>query len=588
MDKQTVPSLPRESGNVPMNQKTPTPGGGAPPHRGAPESEPILAEVVSPPDNRGGAAGVQPAESGRRAEPLSAAGPRHGGVQWRETAALLLLIVLCDVTIYRGYGFAGYALLFALAPLGMLLGVPRSRVHAAVWIIGAMLVVLAANLLWCGSGLLVACGFALLVAFAMALQGMRPYVLDAVAYAFQVLGAGGQALFAHGRSAGKARPARPRGGLLSVLLPAAALLAFGTLFVLANPDLADSFTGWLRQVFNSLWEWIASYGPAWDQVLFWFAVAWIAAGLLRPVMRRSLLDRFSEGGTQGCAEPVRAVMFVPFRNTLVALIVLFAVYLVFEFGTLWTREFPEGFYYAGYAHEGAAWLTAALALATAVLSLIFRGSVLRDPRLPRLRRLTWIWSFENALLAAAVYNRLLIYIDFNGMTRMRTVGLYGMTVVVAGFALVVWKVARQRDFVWLLHRHLGALAITVYLFAVTPVDPMVHAYNARRILAGDLAPAVQISVHPIDSAGVLVLPPLVHCEDEIIREGIRAMLADRYVKARAQSVRRERHGWTVYQVADHLLLAHLGRLRPYWEPYTDPAKRREALDRFDTYVYRWY
>ncbi len=48
-----------------------------------------------------------------------------------------------------------------------------------------------------------------------------------------------------------------------------------------------------------------------------------------------------------------------------------------------------------------------------MLSLIFRGRVLADPRLPRLRRLAWLWSAENMLLAAAVYHRLFIYIGFN-------------------------------------------------------------------------------------------------------------------------------------------------------------------------------
>ncbi len=45
-------------------------------------------------------------------------------------------------------------------------------------------------------------------------------------------------------------------------------------------------------------------------------------------------------------------------------ILIYAVYLAFEFHTLWFRVFPKGFYYSGYAHEGAAWLTIGLVLAT--------------------------------------------------------------------------------------------------------------------------------------------------------------------------------------------------------------------------------
>ena len=36
---------------------------------------------------------------------------------WREIGAMVLLVMLCDLTIYRGHGFAGYAFLFTTAPL---------------------------------------------------------------------------------------------------------------------------------------------------------------------------------------------------------------------------------------------------------------------------------------------------------------------------------------------------------------------------------------------------------------------------------------------------------------------------------------
>ena len=47
------------------------------------------------------------------------------------------------------------------------------------------------------------------------------------------------------------------------------------------------------------------------------------------------------------------------------------------------------------------------------------------------------------VLALAVFNRLFIYISFNGMTRMRIVALYGMSAVAVGFVLVVWKIVAQ-------------------------------------------------------------------------------------------------------------------------------------------------
>jgi hypothetical protein len=174
------------------------------------------------------------------------------------------------------------------------------------------------------------------------------------------------------------------------------------------------------------------------------------------------------------------------------------------------------------------------------------------------------------------------------MTRMRVVGLLGMTAVVAGFVLVIWKITHGRNFAWLVRRHVWTVAVAVYLYALLPVDTLVHAYNVRRILAGDPAPAVQLSVHPLDAGGVLVLQPLVHTDDPLIREGIRALLAQKAEQAETLAQQRTRLGWTSFQLADHLLLRKLSDNRADWQGYTDHALRKEALERFHQYVYQWY
>jgi hypothetical protein len=230
-----------------------------------------------------------------------------------------------------------------------------------------------------------------------------------------------------------------------------------------------------------------------------------------------------------------------------------------------------------------------LALATAILSLVFRGRILRDPRLSRLRRLAWLWSFENVLLAAAVYHRLYIYIGFNGMTRMRMVGIFGISAVLVGFIVVVWKIIQNRDFVWLVRRHLWTLAVAVYLFAITPVDTIVTDYNVRRILGGDPAPSVQITEHSMSSEGILLLQPLLECDDATIREGIAAMLAQRQADGRTRAAEREQKGWTTCQIADGMLLDSLNGSAARWGKYsTDPTLRDKVWSDFKRYAYQWY
>jgi Domain of unknown function (DUF4173) len=265
---------------------------------------------------------------------------------------------------------------------------------------------------------------------------------------------------------------------------------------------------------------------------------------------------------------------------------LFAVYLVFEFRTLWFREFPKGFHYSGYAHQGAAWLTVALALATVLLSLIFQGRILRDKRLGRLRLLAWVWSVENLVLALAVCHRLSIYVGFNGMTRMRTVGWLGITSVAIGFLFVVIKISTEKDFRWLLRRQLWTVSFAAYLYFILPVDRWITQYNVQRILAGDPAPSVQISVHPLSAEGYLELAPLLQCQDATIRDGIAAMLANRHDLAVGDAVVRDQGGWTARQLAEERLLKQLNAVQASQK--SPPENQIEDLTAFQKYAYQWY
>jgi hypothetical protein len=504
-------------------------------------------------------------------------------VRLRELAAVLLIVALSDITIYRGHGFAGVALLLVVCPFLLATGCAKPSFRAVSWVIAGMLLLLAGRLIWLGSALGVASGVALLVALAVALQGRTPHVVEVVLSAIRTAGTGCLGLARYGQWLARFSPLVSSHHWLGVFLPLAALALFGGLFVLANPDLVK----WVIESANSMMRWL----DAWlmrtpfhvGEVIFWFAVAWFVVGLLRPYW--PAFDASLSSGKPSRREPLPTLAmaetpwYAPVRNTLLSVIALFAVYLVFEFQTLWFREFPKGFYYGGYAHEGAAWLTTALAFATLLLSMIFRGHLLEDNRIRKLRKLAWVWSAENMILALTVFNRLHIYVAFNGMTRMRMVALFGTVLVVVGFLLVVWKILKGHSFPWLLRAQLWALAITVYLFALTPVDAIVQHYNVRHVMAGELPPVVQITEHPINAEGILMLEPLADCQDPIIREGIRAMLAKSFLEAEATAKKRERLGWTTIQIADDICQKQLEASREKWKDYLDASKRAELFNK---------
>ncbi|MBA3314886.1 MAG: DUF4173 domain-containing protein [Planctomycetaceae bacterium] len=542
-----------------------------------PTSEPIPSSAGAPPDDNNAAA--------------PAAEPDSPPAALREVVAVVGTIAGFDLLVYRGHGYAGYAAFFIAAAALLLFGTPKPRPRIGALVVGSMLALLAARMVWLGYGFLNVVGVALLVAFTMTLAGRRAYVLDVVAHGLQSILAGFPALARYGRSSGHVGTVRPRATWLKVVLPLVAVLGFGTIFILANPDIATAVGRSIQRGWDASIDFLRAFSPSVVEVLLWIVVTVVAAGLLRPLFRTHLLEWLAvpSVGAFDEDEPLfDAPLYAAYRNTLIAVVGLFAVYLAFEFTTLWFRDFPEGFYYAGYAHEGAAWLTVALALTTLVLSAIFRGEMLRDPRLPRLRKLAWTWSALNLLLAFSVYNRMFIYIDFNGMTRMRTVGLFGISAVVIGFLLCVWKITRNRDFAWLIERQLWTVSIAGFLLAILPIDPLIHTYNVRRVLVGDLAPSVQITEHAVDSGGVLALQPLLSSDNALIREGIRSLLADRALRLEAKLPVRRATGWTTYQAADELLLKALQARRSDWDEYADLSSRRLAWQKFKNYAYQWY
>lgn len=444
------------------------------------------------------------------------------------------------------------------------------------------------GLVWLGTAFQCVLGVLLLATYGMTRNGMIPYFSKLWIFCFQSC----VAVLPSLRELKQFSPQSNRKfnhiTLLTIFLPACAVIVFGGIFIAANPDLVK----WTEEILLSATKWLEGINP--EEFLCFLAIFWLAAGQILPwldILKKDFLDVSSESVEEESAI-IESDLYAPLRNTLIAVNGLFALYLIFEFQTLWFREFPKGFYYAGYAHQGAGWLTFALALATVSLSLIFRGSILSDPRLSKLKKLARGWSVANLLLALSVFNRMWIYIDFNGMTRMRVVGLFGIATVVVGFLIVIWKIRAEKNFFWLLHRQLWAFALAIYFLTITPVDYLIHTYNANQILKGNLAPAVQITEHPVNLSGWLALVPLLECEDEIIRNGVRARLESLLANngslsnSRQQSDDGFKH-WTSYQIVRQQLLDQLVEAGLSIEAITRQAPN-DDWRRFREYSYQWY
>lgn len=427
------------------------------------------------------------------------------------------IALLYDLLVYRGHGHTGGGIFFASSAILYWIAIRQNSFQLHSGFLLLLTFILSLRMVWEGLSIHYWIGIVLLTALCLTRNGFLPTLANVVMYLVQSFFAPLRTIERYSKSFANIENRLKPAFWLSVGLPLLAVFVFGGIFIAANPDLMQTTGKWFQLVGDSLSRFLEELDPI--EALILFTVFWYSTGQILPLTEMLYSSTIRSEPATPASSPVQ--LFDPYRNTLIAVSLLFAIYLVFEFNTLWLRAFPKGFYYAGYAHQGAAWLTIALALATACLSLIFRSSTLIDPRLPQLKKLAWIWSIENVLLAIAVYNRLGIYIQFNGMTRMRVLGLFGISAVLIGFVLVVLKIKRHRSFAWLIHSQIWAATLLAYILSITPVDFLIHRYNSYQILNGHLAPAVQISEHPVSKGGWLSLIPLMHCDDPLIREAIR-------------------------------------------------------------------
>lgn len=504
---------------------------------------------------------------------------------WLHWALVVALVIVTDIVLYQGrFGYSGWAAWLVLSGVLVVTGIfytHRQPVTMSTALIGTTAVLTAIRMSWQGNFGLAFFAICQLLLLALLAQGLPISLIAYVRFLWGLLPHAVRSILASTISTTGVRLSHWR--WMEIFLPAVLTGLFAAIFLMANPDAVTRFTVALSDVTNYCFKWIFSIGIV--QPLLWSVVALVGLGAIVPSWKKILpviSSPCAQQWSQQNTETIRAYRIS--RNTLVCVVALFTLYLISEFATMWFREFPKGFYYSGYAHAGAAWLTIALALSTVVMSAIFRPTSLDQSCYLRLMRWAKIWSVLNLLLALCVFNRLWIYIGYNGMTRMRVVAILGVCCVIVGFSLVLIKAARRFSFPWLVEKQILALTVFLFLLTVLPVDYIVYRMNSSWVRNGNPAPAVQITEHQLSDSGYLAILLLLECDDPIIREGVAAMLASRMTTTNSGTT------WQTFQGATWRLESlgsadYKEQLLPLMD---DEVARNNAIRQFKDHVWRWY
>jgi hypothetical protein len=542
------------------------PAGSPAPSAISPASSPTQHGASSaPPDATSALASLGALVTGQGAPPRAILVQRPLPVRVLEIAALIAIVALADLALYQGGGSAGLAMLFVGVPAIVFLASDTCTRSPRLAAISTILALIAGRCLWQSSAGATALGMAMLLAFAIALRMSRSFVPELVASA---LGSAWDSLRQlRGFGAAMARLARPvrslRGSWAAVYIPAALVVVFGAIFAAANPVIQ----GWLSSVIDLMNG--AGWAPSPVRFVFWAGCAVVAAALLRPAIR-SIAGLDARLGTAHVSEPGDAVpaasRLALARNGMIALNALFLGYNALDAVYLWGGHAPSGVTHTEYAHAGTAWLTVAFVLSTIVVGALFRGPIEHHARGRLARVLAYAWAAQNFILAAGTFRRITMYIAYSGLTQLRIVGIFGTTLATLGLAIVVYKVARRRTMLWVMHRQLDALALAVAVFIVTPIDDLAMRYNVARIAADQYRPLLHLYEQPIRSEAVPALLPLLDHPDPVVREGVAVIAAAQRDRLRADDARA---GWLDFEVSRHRALgalddaaAHLAEVMP--------------------------
>ena len=456
--------------------------------------------------------------------------PRTMPARPREIFAALGLVVAADLALWSGkntyLGGFGAAAFFVVVPVLLLVAARARRVTLRLGATLAMFAAVAARCAFAPGIGTVLLGLLGVFALAITMRSRTTFMTDVAASFGSTFATIPQRLVAFASGVRKHGATRAGTSAAHILIPAALVATFVGIFALANPLIAR-WLGGLSRVVSV---------PAPGRVVTWAFLLFGAILLVRPAVRRSAAREAAD--TTG--ETTRGTIMLA-RNALVPLNVVFFLYNALDATYLWAGSPPPGVSERQYAHEGAAWLTVALALLTVVVGVMFRGPLAHDPRGKLARILAFGWLAQGLVLALGTFRRLAIHITTSGLSNVRILGIFGTGVVALGLVLVGVKLLRRHAFVWLLRRQLDALVVALLGFCLLPTHLISARVNVSRVMAHQYQALVNIEEQADEAESAAALLPLVDHDDERIRRGVAAILLNE--RDALRKVAGATHGW---------------------------------------------
>jgi len=274
---------------------------------------------------------------------------------------------------------------------------------------------------------------------------------------------------------GRALGGRSRVRFLRVLVPAILVsVPFLLLFSSGNALLGAH----LRAAMDVLADWARRlHFPSLGRVLFWGFIATASLAFLFPRIDPRVAALCSKNWP---TIPACDDESVGLWRTLLILIVVNALFFWangLDACFLWmSAKLPANVSYSEFVHEGALSLTVTTLLSAAVLVVLFQ-------QCDALTRNGWVQGLamlciaQNAFLISSVGLRLKLYVEAYELSVLRVHVCTFLVLVVAGYALLVWRIVRGKSLNWLIFSNAAAVLGLFYIVQFVDVSGIVARYN---------------------------------------------------------------------------------------------------------------
>lgn len=462
-------------------------------------------------------------------------------VTLRQGLFIIAGVLFGDLLLYEYSGGVGTALFFLIVMLGLVALRPERVRTREVYLLTAYLALLAFRQAWDYSFGGTVLAWLLLGTLAVfCATDLRRLAEGTVAGAFSYLMCWSMAMLYAGAalvgllSLWQGLRDRKWRACALILVPLLAALftavLFALVFIAANPVLGhywEMFYARFAEIIDAVLELIPGLG----HICFWGVMLCVMAGLVTPLLPRRLTGFINARREEQTPASGRNILLLATALAMLAAANLaFFAYNLLDARYLWLHgALPAGITFSQYAHEGTGWLTFALLLATVFIGLTTSPWLVPDCRDRGPRLLSFLWVVQGGVMAVGVLRRIQLYVAYNGLTSLRLLGIAGTLLILSGLAVMVVKLWRRRNIIWLLRRYVAAFIIALVICALFPDDYACARFNVWQAMHDNDRPLVWLAEHQysLGSEAYPALLPLLNHPKPVVRDGVRAFLSAR-------------------------------------------------------------